>query len=475
MKFKEEIKINPDKEEEKGINLSDMIKNILKRNKIESQRNEENNESQKKLNLIIDEYDGEKLNKSEGHTSNGIINIEYKKIFQDAIILLISQSMKKEWLTNDNSIDGNRFDLLEQIEKKTLTLVMTNSIQIHNLLEVTKKVLESVTTRYKLEEKERTYFLEGKNKQRTKQENDTNKSEKVMVTEQSKISVSESLEDSAIALKSSIPQFTTSYLELDEAFDYAGTPEAHDTDESKIENKFKYQEATCIGHGGESKLSILFEIDHYDNAFQKALSLAAVFEKTNIEGSTANSKHVLLHFNVNNKIPRQAFKFLDIVHNIKLTDKVTDLYEDFKNDDCRKYVFVGNFRTFRGLEHPRITIVVDRHIYSLQHYLVECIARCTTYINVALLGTNKTINIITQKWKEEINGNPLIESRKIRLSNYRKQSKDAKTQENEGNKIDVLSYNRYKELEQSFHEPSFHNNEVEDLTSKEDAKVASQI
>lgn len=106
---------------------------------------------------------------------------------------------------------------------------------------------------------------------------------------------------------------------------------------------------------------------------------------------------------------------------------------------------------------------------------MECIARCTTYLNVALLGTNKTINIITQKWKEEINGNPLIESRKIRLSNNRKQSKDAKTQENEGDKIDVLSYNRYKKLEKSFHEPSFHNNEVEDLTSKEDAKVASQI
>lgn len=296
----QKIKINPDKEEQKGINLSDMIKNILKRNKIESQRNEENNESQKKLNLIIDEYDGEKLNKSEGHTLNSIINIEHKKIFQDAVILLISQSMKNERLTNGDSTDGNRFDLLEQTEKKTLTLVMRNSIQNHKLLEVTKKVLESVTTRYKLEEKERTDFLEGKNKQRTKQENDTNKSEKIMVTEQSKISVSESLENSATALKSSIPQFTTSYLELDKAFDYARTPEAHDTDESKIENKFKYEEATRIGHGGESKLPILFEIDHYDNAFQKALSLAAVFEKTNIESSTANSKHVLLHFNVNN-------------------------------------------------------------------------------------------------------------------------------------------------------------------------------
>ena len=58
-----------------------MIKDILKRSDMESQRNEMNTKSQKKINLIIDEYDGEKLDRSEANALNSIINKEYRKIF----------------------------------------------------------------------------------------------------------------------------------------------------------------------------------------------------------------------------------------------------------------------------------------------------------------------------------------------------------------------------------------------------------
>ena len=58
-----------------------MIKDILKRSDMESQRNEMNNKSQKKINLIIDEYDGEKLDRSEANALNSIINPEYRKIY----------------------------------------------------------------------------------------------------------------------------------------------------------------------------------------------------------------------------------------------------------------------------------------------------------------------------------------------------------------------------------------------------------
>ena len=92
------IKIYPDKEEQKGTKLSDMIKEILKRSDMESQLDKTNSRSQKKINLIIDEYDGEKLDRSEANTLNSIINTEYRKIFQDAVILIIAQSMKKERL-----------------------------------------------------------------------------------------------------------------------------------------------------------------------------------------------------------------------------------------------------------------------------------------------------------------------------------------------------------------------------------------
>ena len=148
------IKIYPVKEEQKRIKLSDMIKEILKINKMESQHKKKN-KSQKKLNLIIDDYDGEKLDRREADALNGIINIEYKKTFQDAVILLIAQSMKKERRANDNLSDSNRFDLLENMKRKTLKIVMRNSMQIHNLLEVTKEFLENVATRYDLQGKKK--------------------------------------------------------------------------------------------------------------------------------------------------------------------------------------------------------------------------------------------------------------------------------------------------------------------------------
>ena len=194
-------------------------------------------------------------------------------------------------------------------------------------------------------------------------------------------------------------KFEALNLELDEAFDYAEIPAAKDYDESKIESRFEYEKATDIGHGGQSKLPVLFELCRYDNEFQKNISLTAIFENLQIARCNANIKHVLLHFKVDNETPRLAIKLLDLKHNTKVTDKLTNSYEDFKNDSLRKYIFVGNFRSFRGLEHSRITIIIDRDIYSLQHFLVECIARCTTYLNVVLLGANKTLDNLIQKWK----------------------------------------------------------------------------
>ena len=462
------IKIYPDKEEQKGTKLSDMINDILKKNKIEVQRDKRNNRSQKKINLIIDEYDGENLDQSEARKLNGIINKEYKEVFEDAVILLIAQSMKKKRSAGNNLIDSNRFDLLEKMQKKTLSVVLRNSIQIHNLLEVTKKLLQDVATRYDLQEKENMGLLYGL---QIKQENNQRDNESAISKAQTTNSISVRSQDSETGLTNSMAQFGALNLELDEAFDYGEIPVAKDGDESRIENRFQYEEATHIGHGVESKLPVLFELCRYDNDFQKIISLTAIFENLQIAKCNANIKHVLLHFNVDNEIPRLAIKLLDLKHKTKVTDKLTDSYENFKNDSLRKYIFVGNFRTFRGLEHSRITIIIDRDIYSLQHFLVECIARCTTYLNVVLLGANKTLNIVIQKWKQGLSGKSLIERREIILSKDRKQSKNADNQKNEKITIDTLSQ-EYKTLQQNFSELSLKKNEGELLASKQAAKIA---
>ena len=471
------IKICPDKEEQKGTKLSDMIRDILRRNDMESQRNETNNKNQKKINMIIDEYDGEKLDRLEANALNSIINTEYKRIFQDAVILLIAQSMKKKRRTNDNSTDNNRFDLLEQMKRKTLTLVMRNSIQIHNLLEVTKEFLENVATRYELQEEPKVYLQHKNYAQQTKKKNNTNKNEENMATQQYPKSALDTRKDSETTVKGSVLKFGASYLELDEAFDYAGIRTANGDNGSKIENNFIYEKATHIGHGAESKLPVLFELHQYENKFQKVLSLAAVFENMQIASCNANSKHALLHFNFNNDMPKLTLKLLDLKrhhYQADITTKVTSSYKEFKDDSSRKYIFVGNFRTFRGLEHSRITIIIDRDIYSLQHYLVECIARCTTHLNIVVLGENKTINSITQKWKEGISGKPLIEVREIILNKERKELNDANLRENRIITIDIFSQ-EYKKLQQKFNEPSFQNIEGEIFASTQEAKLAIEM
>ena len=467
------IKVYPDKEEQKRIKLSDMIKEILKINKMESQH-KKNNKSEKKLNLIIDEYDGEKLDRREADALNDIINIEYKKTFQDAVILLIAQSMKKERRANDNLSDSNRFDLLENMKRKTLKIVMRNSMQIHNLLEVTKELLENVATRYELQGKKKENLQQENNENQTKQEKDRNKNKESTAMQQSTKPVLGRLKDSETTLESSLAQFGAFNLELDEAFDFARVPQAADDNESQIENSFKYEKAAHVGHRVESALPIVFELCSYDNEFQKILSLAAVFKNLNIDSSTANCKHVLLHFNVNNDISWLGFKLFDLKYNTEVTNKVTNSYNDFKENASCKYIFVGNFRTFRGLEHSRITILVDRNIYSLQHYLVECIARCTTYLSVILLGNHSNLNSIIQKWREGIGGKPLIEIRQIILNKERKQPKNVDTREKERIIIDTFSH-EYQTLQQTFNRPSFKNNIVEDLVFQREAKIAVEM
>ena len=467
------IKVYPDKEEQKRIKLSDMIKEILKINKMESQH-KKNNKSEKKLNLIIDEYDGEKLDRREADALNDIINIEYKKTFQDAVILLIAQSMKKERRANDNLSDSNRFDLLENMKRKTLKIVMRNSMEIHNLLEVTKELLENVATRYELQGKKKENLQQENNENQTKQEKDRNKNKESTAMQQSTKPVLGRLKDSETTLESSLAQFGAFNLELDEAFDFAQVPQAADDNESQIENSFKYEKAAHVGHRVESALPIVFELCSYDNEFQKILSLAAVFKNLNIDSSTANCKHVLLHFNVNNDISWLGFKLFDLKYNTEVTNKVTNSYNDFKENASCKYIFVGNFRTIRGLEHSRITILVDRNIYSLQHYLAECIARCTTYLSAILLGNHSNLDSIIQKWREGIGGKPLIEIRQIILNKERKQPKNVDTREKERIIIDTFSH-EYQTLQQTFNRPSFKNNIEEDLVFQQEAKIAVEM
>lgn len=71
--------------------------------------------------------------------------------------------------------------------------------------------------------------------------------------------------------------------------------------EARIENRFKSEKAKYIGHVGESKLPVLFELSSYDSEFQKIISLTPAFESLQVVRSNSNIKHLLLHSTLKTK------------------------------------------------------------------------------------------------------------------------------------------------------------------------------
>ena len=175
----------------------------------------------------------------------------------------------------------------------------------------------------------------------------------------------------------------------------------------------------------------MFELVDYEDEFQKIFTLTVIFETVNIAKSNANSKHVVLHFKNDNEIPRKAFELLAYKHDreeshLKVYHKIVYAFEQFEADNMGKYIFVGSFREFRGLEHSNITLIIDLDIEALRHYLVECIARCTTELNIVVLGSNEILTNITGSWKK----NKLVKQWTIKIDDV------VENQENELFKIE---------------------------------------
>ena len=98
--------------------------------------------SKKKINFIVDEYDGEDLDKVEAQRLNNFFNGSLEQSF----IFLIVQPIGKERIVNNVERKRNRFELLRNMETYQLNRVTRNSVEIHNLVKLTTGVLHRQQT-----------------------------------------------------------------------------------------------------------------------------------------------------------------------------------------------------------------------------------------------------------------------------------------------------------------------------------------
>ena len=411
---------------EEGEKLSKIVTDIL---------NDANSEN---VNLIVDEYDGESLDKEEAETLNSI----FEKKFHNAVVFLLPQSMEKERNSNIREKtakeEKNRFDLLHNFNRVELNLVMRNSIEINNLIWVTQNFLKEQETMFRHPRVENTskastkinkffrFWKKVVSPAKTSKEKEAIVDTKNSVDKSTNKVTQDTREKTSLADKPisdlKIQDRAVGNIGLDEAFGFAGIPRASRDDWNRIVNRFRYIPSKGIGHNVKSQCPKLFQVDYANTenqSFENFCALTRTLKELKIKNCNSNNKHVILHFDTsNNETP---ILLAPIIEYLEIGPKITNNYKDFKYVES-KSILVCNFRFFRGLEHSNITIIIDRDMYNLQHYLVETMARCTTKLNIVVLQKSETISNIVAQWEKELDGQPLIEHWKVQFNRERKET-----------------------------------------------------
>ena len=433
-------------------NLSEIIKDILVKK-----------ESTRKVNFIVDEYDGEDLDESEAKSLNEIFNEWLKNMF----IVLIVQPIEKKRVINNIPQKRNKSELLENMKVYQLTRVMRNSVEIHNLVKLTTDVLR----------KQQTVFIH--------QEDKKTKSEPKIRVRNESVSAANTVTKSrnpGLHITAKLPsrrrdvnQYRKEILGLNEVKftpesvkgtryrdDYSeenpsipklGLDEAQALLEAmtgtsdggvKTISEFRFAAADKTGHKIRSKKPTFFELGARSD-FQKVISLIAIFEEREID----RSEQVVHHFDTgSNEIP--DIFFFTFAHHFKIQDKVTKKYEEFKSPE--KSILVCSHPTFRGLEHPKITVVIERDIYYVQHYLVEALARCTSDLCVVVLQNSSTLTNITTEWKTKV----AIQQLEIKIFEDTSQGEDFELEFTRSTNTEIINAKfrseHYKKLQEKFSE-----------------------
>ena len=372
-----------------------------------------------RMNLIVDEFDGEDLDKPEAKRLNDIFDKRLKEKF----VILFAQEIEKERVIN-NPIK-NRFDLLETMETHDLKSIMRNSEDIIALLEATKEVLRE----------EKTVFTQPKGIKTSNQFDTTEE----YVSPHESMSTQE--DDQELEFDCSKPKFiSVNKMGLGEAQTIIGTPMVDDTDGKITRSNFAYALVEETKHNMKSKRPVLFELGNQDE-FHKSLSLAAILKRT----LAISNKHVVLHFNTETNMIPSSLRFVS-EHHFNKEIEITTSYKDFQSSD--KCILICSFRTLRCVECPGITVLIDCDIYSLRHYLLETLSRCISKLYVIILQDSSFLTKMTEQWKTK----KLVDQWETSIFQKDTESRDYSISNDENQKIINVTFKSqyYKMLEKKF-------------------------
>ena len=426
-----------------ALKLSDIINNI------------QEDHPENKINLIVDEYDAEHLDENEARKLNQMFTADEK--FRDSVICLVFEALRRERMVNGTKKKANLLHLLKSMELKELTYNKRNTLQIHNLVKVTTDVLKNQTTTVHVPifTAKKLKIQSGLEKTLKKERNSETQDQDLADQQPKKE------KDKGNNVRKNVSE--NKKLIFDEACKYLRGPIDESIVTKEVTTIFQHKVSKYSGHNIVSEKPNLYEIYYPQESEEFIMSLIVVLEQVIGKDYENIEKHVILHFGVEKDIPiifDMAFKMMGIL------EKLTTRYKEFQKIDSKK-IFIADFRAFRGLEYPRVVVVLDRNVSGLEQYLPECLSRCTTFLHTILLNENSEMlqetqhlkSIITA-WRKPQLSKAVINSWRVNISSFNANQDSEKFYEKRHGKFIQIhrASRRYIEFEKDFRKlPIFKN------------------
>ena len=388
----------------------------------------------KNIHLIVDEYSSQDLSTKEVESLIPILN--EKEELKNSTVFIAVQPIKINRVEKicENGIKREFSETKHELKKlvkatgikvRTLKNVMRTTVQINNLVEITREYLHEQSNRC-VHHAVRSDFKEVTNFNSSFQSR----------TPESNVSLSVTSDYSSNRTTSSLSSPPEELIDYDEIYKLVHTE--INADEENFRETVTSYSYTCdgsqIGHDINGPLPQFIKFSESADLYEQVAVIALVLDKIIEPEETKPNRIAVIHFEPDD--PPLWLKSLFQLENISPKLKVTNNTEKFLKNDNKNLVLVKNLKFLRGLEFSKVLLILDSDEHHMRHLIPEAIARCMSNLAVLIRppvhGIHKpnTVADLADEWEKHLDSGilgilkigfclePSCNEKKVQLETY---------------------------------------------------------
>ena len=366
----------------------------------------------KNIHLIVDEYDSQNLSKKEStrlyqiiqeqeQFKNSTVLIAAQPIQIDRIDYFTSPGKKKEYAQTKHIL-GRLKHIMKIFELK---YVMRTTVQINDLIQLTKRYLNNKTNQYECERRNYSKSLPKLQKNPSKAINNTEN--KPTISDQNP-SAEPSNSYNFVLGSSSTPSTHASpgnsqeIINLDELYKLTSTSgKKNKKNLQSAVTKYCYKCKSEIGHSINGPLPKLIKLRKSSDPYEQIVLIAFLL----LEIIEIKSKKIaIIHFDETDPLwYKLLFKDKKFFPGVTVTEDFMEFSKIPGN-----VVLVNNYNFVKGLEFSKVLLILDSDEYHLKQYIPEVMARCMNDLAILVISKHKrnhnseTVADLVNHW-EKIN------------------------------------------------------------------------